>query len=83
MFLLHFKKKLFEKYMNIQSFGTIRVPNFGIWGKMTFGYNPCGKSHSISQGKEWCLLLNVTSRVKLVLEVVPTKFVAPFLINSH
>ncbi len=69
--------------MNIQSFGTIRVPNFGIRGKMTFGYNPCGKSHNISQGKEWCLLPNVTSHVKLVLEVVPTKFVAPFLINSH
>ncbi len=50
---------------------------------MTFGCSPHGKAHSIRWGGDWFLLLKVASRVKLVLEVVSTKFVAPFPFNLH
>jgi hypothetical protein len=83
-----FKKKLIlEGYErpkfwdnNSSSFGT---PTLESWGKLTFGCNPHRKAHSILSEGEWCLLPKVTSRVKLVLEVVPMKFVAPFPFNLH
>jgi hypothetical protein len=42
-------------------------------GKVTFGCSPRGKAQNIQQGWEWCPILKVASRVKLVFKVVLIK----------
>jgi hypothetical protein len=44
------------------------------WEKMSFECNPHKESQSILQGEEWCFFPKVVGHVKLVLEVVLTKF---------
>jgi len=65
-----------------------KSPSFGTLikesqGKMTFGCSPRGEAQSILQGKEWCLFPKFVGCVKLVLKVVPTKFVASLSYNLH
>jgi hypothetical protein len=50
---------------------------------MPFGCSPYGESHRILYEGEWCFLPKVTAIVKLVLEVVLTKFIAPLAFNLH
>jgi hypothetical protein len=76
IYILHTPKKLFfEKDTNVQSFETTRVPILGL---------PLG-----SPEKKCHLDVTPTkihkgyNNVKLVLEVVLTKFVTPLIFNLH
>jgi hypothetical protein len=82
------KKNLIWKIYEPPKFWDNKSPNFGTltWesrGKVTFGCNPCRKAHNILWGREWCILPKVVGHVKLVFEVVPTKFVTPLPFNLH
>jgi hypothetical protein len=50
---------------------------------MPFGCSLHGEAKNILQGGEWCLLPKVVICVKLVLEVVFTKSIAPLAFNLH
>jgi hypothetical protein len=62
------------------NFGT---PTWESQGKVTFGCRLHKEAQSILWGGEWCLLPKVASCVKLMLEVVLIKFVAPLPLNLH
>jgi hypothetical protein len=61
-------------------FGT---PTWDSRGKVMFGCSPCREASNIIEGGEWCLFPKVIGCVKLVLEVVITKFVTPFPFDLH
>jgi hypothetical protein len=50
---------------------------------MTFGHSFRGDAPSILYRGEWCLLPKVMGHVKLVLEVILTKSIAPLSFNLH
>lgn len=50
---------------------------------MSFGCSPYGESHSVLEGGEWCSFPKVVGPIKLVLEVVHTKFTTSLALNLH
>jgi len=50
---------------------------------VTFGCSPRREAQSILYGREWCLFPKVAGHVKLMFEVVLTKFIAPFPFDLH
>jgi len=73
--------------MNIQSFKIVKVPILGLplgsLGKKCHLDVASRRAQNILWGREWCLFSKVVGCVKLVLEVVPIKFITPFAFNLH
>jgi hypothetical protein len=87
VFLASSKQILFDENRNIQNFETTKVPilefPFRSLREKMLGCSPHGESHIILWEGEWCLFSKVASCVKLELEIVPTKSIAPLAPNLH
>jgi len=88
-YCLHIFKNylIWERHERLR-FWNNKNPTFGTltWKygrKVTFEYNPYGKAQNIVWGGEYCLLTKVVGHVKLLLEVVSIKSIAPLPFNLH